>query len=167
MFGIALDLRGDQDSIIAVNNNNVRNSDFEGIWVSSADFGTLVGPSARLDLTLRDNTVGAPDDNSGFPVGLVRGVLVDGRHTTTVCLDMSSNTSAGIGGGEHFRVRQRDTATFHLERLSDGDGTPNELINNVATVEAHIAAQNDAGSTADATLITGFIEAANGFCRKP
>jgi hypothetical protein len=167
MFGIALDLRGDQDAVIAVNNNNVRNSDFEGIWVSSADFGTLAGPSAKFDLTLRDNTVGAPDDNSGFPVGLVRGLLVDARHTTTVCLDMFSNTSDGIGGGEDFRLRQRDTATFLFERLSDGDGTPGELINSVAIVEAHAATQNDAGSTADATLVTGFTEAASGFCRKP
>ena len=166
MFGIALDLRGNQDAVIAVNNNQVSNTDFEGIWVSSADFGAIAGDGV-LDLTLRDNTVGAPDDNSGFPIGFIRGTLVDGRHTTTVCLDMASNTSAGVGGAEHFRVRQRDTSVFRIERLTDGDATPNELIANAATVEAHVIAQNDAGSTADATFATGFTEAANGACRKP
>ena len=167
MFGIGLDLRGDQDAIIEVTNNLVQNTDFEGIWVSSADFGTNAAQSGRLDLKLTGNTVGRPDDNSGFPVGLIRGTLVDVRHTTTTCLDMSGNTSDGIGGGEDFRVRQRDTAIFLMERLSDGDATPGELINDVALLEAFVAGQNAAGSTADATLVTGFTEAANGSCRTP
>jgi hypothetical protein len=164
MFGIGIDVRGDQDAIIEVLNNNVRNTDFEGIWVSSADFGAG-GQNGRLDLFLRDNVVGTPDDNSGFPVGLIRGVLVDGRHTTTVCMDISGNTSAGIGGGEHFRVRQRDTATFLMERFTDGDGTPGELITDPAVVQAFVAAQNDPGSTANATLVLGFTEAADNSCR--
>ena len=167
MFGIALDLRGDQDAVIEMSGNVIQNSDFEGVWVSSADFGANPAQQGRLDLTLRDNEVGAPDDNSAFPLGFVRGVLVDGRHTTAVCLDIAGNTSAGVGGGEHFRLRQRDTSTFHLERLTDGDATPGELIATVAVVEAHVAAENDPGSTADATLAAGFTEATSGFCRKP
>ena len=64
-------------------------------------------------------------------------------------------------------MRQRDTSVHHIERMSDGDATPNELINSTAVVEADVAADNDAGSTADATLVLGFTEAANGFCDKP
>ena len=167
MFGVALDLRGDQDAVIAVTGNTIRNTDFEGVWVSSADFGANPAQQGRLDLTLRDNGVGTPDDNSAFPLGFVRGVLVDARHTTALCLDMASNASAGVGGGEHFRLRQRDTSTLRLERLTDGDATPGELIASVALVESHVVAENDSGSTADATLVAGFTEATSGYCRKP
>ena len=167
MFGIAMDLRGDQQSVLDISGNTVQNTDFEGIWVSSADFGSLAGPSATLDLTLRDNDVLSVDDNSGFPIGFIRGTLVDVRHTTSGCVDMAGNSSVGVGGAEDFRVRQRDTAVFELERLTDGDATPGELIANAATVEAFVTGQNDPGSTADATFATGFTEAANGACATP
>jgi hypothetical protein len=110
--GIAFDMRGDQDAIVAVNSNTVKHTDFEGIWISSADFGSLAGPSAKLDLTLRDNDVSAPDDNSGFPAAPLRGVVVESRHTTTLCMDIFSNKSKGTPGTEDFRVRQRDTSVF-------------------------------------------------------
>ncbi|HEX2255175.1 MAG TPA: Ig-like domain-containing protein, partial [Afifellaceae bacterium] len=166
MFGIALDMRGDQDAIISILNNNVQNTDFEGIWVSSADFGSLPG-SGRLDLHLRDNTVGAPDDNSGFPIGFIRGVLVDIRHTTTAFLDISGNTSAGTGGAEGFRFRQRDTSQVFVERLSDGDATPGETITDLTLLQNFFNVQNDPGSTSNVTLATGFIEAADGAARDP
>src|SRR5690606_22075750 len=67
-YGIAKDLRGDQQSIWSINANNVRNTDFSGIWVSSADFGVVAGPSAVAHMTVRDHTVGTIDDNSEFPV---------------------------------------------------------------------------------------------------
>lgn len=166
-YGIAKDLRGDQQSIWSINANNVRNTDFSGIWVSSADFGVVAGPSAVAHMTVRDNTVGTIDDNSEFPVFGLWGTLIDVRHTTTGCLDMFSNTSTGTLGLEHFRLRQRDTSIFRLERLSDGDAMPGEQINSVALVEAHIVSQNDPGSTADATLVTGFSEAADNACLSP
>ncbi|WP_210160939.1 right-handed parallel beta-helix repeat-containing protein [Allomesorhizobium alhagi] len=167
MFGIAVDLRGDQDAVIAIDNNNVRNTDFEGIWVSSADFGVNAAQHATLDLHLRDNTVGAPDDNSGFPVGFIRGTLIDVRHTTEVILDISGNSSQGIGGGEGFRVRQRDTSVLRVERLTDGDGTPSEIISDIAFLQAFIAAQNDLGSTVNVTATIGFTEAPDGVAREP
>jgi VCBS repeat-containing protein len=168
--GIAIDLRGDERSILAVTGNSIRNVDFQGIFVSDADFGGLAGTPSADDLTVRDNVVQQIDDNSGFPCGAPYGTLVDFRHTTVGCLDMASNTSAespNACGAAHFRLRQRDTSTFKLERLTDGDGTPNELINNVAIVQSHVVTQNDPGSTANVTLVTGFTEAANGTCAKP
>ena len=98
---------------------------------------------------------------------IVYGNRVEARNTTALCLDMAGNSAGSVGGLEHFRLRQRDTAGFHFERLSDGDGTPGETILSTATVEAHIVGQNDGGTTADATLTTGFTEAADGHCRTP
>ncbi len=168
--GIAIDLRGDERSILAVNGNSISNVDLQGIWVSDADFGTVSGTPSADDLTVRDNVVQQIDDNSGFPCAAPYGTLVDFRHTTVGCLDMFSNTSAespNACGGAQFRLRQRDTSTFRLERLSDGDATPNELITSTALVQAHVVSQNDPGSTANVTLVTGFTEAANGSCLKP
>lgn len=166
-YGIALDLRGDQDSILSVVGNSIRNTDINGIFISSADFGTLVGPGARMDLRLRDNTVSNIDDNSAFPFFSVYGVLVDVRHTTTAYLDVANNLSSSVGGLEHFRFRQRDTAQVFVERLSDGDATPGELINSVGLLEIFFAGQNGVGSTADVTIATGMIEAADGAGRDP
>jgi hypothetical protein len=170
LHGIALDMRGDERALLAVNNNNVRHVDLVGLFISDADFGTLAGPPSDHDLTVRDNSVQNIDDNSGFPCAAPYGTLVDMRHTTVACLDMAGNTSAESPGGcgaAHFRLRQRDTSTFHFERLSDGDGTPGELINTVATIQTHAVNENDPGSTASVTLINGFTEATNGFCVKP
>jgi hypothetical protein len=170
LHGIAVDLRGDERSILAVNGNTVRHVDFAGLFISDADFGGMAGPPSDHDLTVRDNLLEDIDDNSGFPCGSPYGTLVDMPHTTVACPDMAGNTSAespAACGAAHFRLRQRDTSTFHLERLSDGDGTPGELINDVATVQAHVVAENDPGSTADVTLASGFTEAAGGSCVKP
>ncbi len=173
-YGIAIDLRGDQDSALAVTGNTLQHTEWEGIWISAADFGSNAAQNPTTDLTVRDNNVLSIDDNGDGPGGDpdfprldIRGVLVDFRHTMNGCLDMAGNTSVGSPGFEHIRVRQRDTSVVRLERFSDGDATPNEVINNVATVESFLAAQNDPGSTADATLTTGFTEAADGVCRNP
>src|SRR5690606_33822739 len=108
------------------------------IWISAADFGTNPAQNATTDLIVRDNNVLSIDDNGDgpgpepdFPRADIRGILADFRHTTNGCLDIAGNTSVGSPGFEHVRVRQRDTSVVRLERLSDGDGTPNELLNNV------------------------------------
>ena len=77
-----------------------------------------------------------------------------------MCLDIAGNSSAGIGGAERFRVRQRDAATFRLERLT---GSPTDDAN----VAAFIAGQNDAGSTASATHATTYTAVADGACLTP
>jgi hypothetical protein len=82
---------------------------------------------------------------------------------------MFSNTSTHvdrIGAGiTDFRVRQRNASVFSLERLIDNDGTPNGINTNEANVAAFVAAQNDPGSTANATLLNGFTVASDGACR--
>jgi hypothetical protein len=159
-FGIAVDLRGDIDAVLSITNNTVRNTDIEGIFVQARLDNDADAEIGRLDLTLRDNTVFAPDDNSAFPFGFVYGTRLESRNTTDVCLDIASNTSAGVGGAEHFRVRQRDTSIFRVERLALGP-------QNAATTAAFVAAENDGGSTASATVATNFTGVANGTCRKP
>ncbi len=159
-FGIAADLRGDVDAILSITGNNVRNTDIEGIFVQSRLDNDADAQVGRLDLTLTGNTVGKPDDNSAFPFGAVFGVRVESRNTYVQCMDISGNLAASVGAAEHFRVRQRDTSTFNLERFS-GAG------NNAAVVATFIAGQNLAGSTASATVATTFTGVPNGTCRKP
>ncbi len=160
MYGIALDLRGSQDAVIKVNNNTARNTELNGIWVAAAEpCGTING---KLDLTLTNNSVTDIDNTAGIPT--VYGVLVESDQNAVVCLDIAGNNSTGVGGAEHFRVRQRDTSVFKMERLTLG------LITNSATVETFVAGQNDVGSSADATLVGGlygFTGVADGTCREP
>jgi hypothetical protein len=137
-FGIAVDMRGDVSAAIEIKNNVIRNTDIEGIFVQSRLDDDGDGQVGSLALTLRDNTVFTPDDNSAFPFVTLNGIRVEARNTTVLCLDIASNTSASVGGLEHFRVRQRDTSTFNLERFS-GVGT------NEAAVASFIAAQNEIG----------------------
>jgi hypothetical protein len=159
-FGIGIDADGDVDAIIAVTNNTIKHTDFEGIFAESAFDDDADAETGKLDLTVTGNTVGTPDDNSAFPIGALYGVRLESRRTTALCLDISGNTSSSTGGLPHFRVRQRDTSTFKLERFA-GDGT------NDSTVAAFIAGQNTAGSTAAATHTSGYTGVANGTCRKP
>jgi hypothetical protein len=159
-FGIGIDADGDVDAIIAVTNNTIKHTDFEGIFAESAFDDDADAETGKLDLTLTGNNVGAPDDNGGFPIGALYGVRLESRRTTNLCLDISGNTAASTGGLQHFRVRQRDTSSFRLERFA-GDGT------NDATVAAFIAGQNVGGSTASATHATTYTGVVNGTCRKP
>ena len=169
--GIALDVRGEGDAVTTISNNTISNTDIEGIFAQSrldtVDETTPDADIGLFDINLTNNVINTPDDNSAFPFGAVFGVLLESRNTTNACMNIAGNDSASVGAFEHFRVRQRDTATFRLERLSDGDAIPNELLNDTALVESFVVGQNVGGSTADALLATGFTEAANGICRDP
>ena len=59
-----------------------------------------------------------------------------------------------------FRVRQRDTATFKLERLT-GNAADDTNIQNFVT------AQNPGGYSANSTHATTYTAVANGTCRTP
>jgi hypothetical protein len=170
-YGIVVDLRGDERTIVAVTGNEVRHTDLSGLFVTDADFAAAAGVPSDSDITVRDNTVRFVDDDSGFPCGSPWGTLVDFRHDTLGCLDLFSNASAESPAAcpdtAHFRVRQRNTSTVLFERLSDGDATPNELIADPAVVQAHVVNENDPGTTANVLLATGFTEAASGACVKP
>ncbi|WP_411725982.1 hypothetical protein, partial [Methyloglobulus sp.] len=167
-FGIGIDAIGDVDMVLSIINNVIRNTDFAGIFAEAAFDTTSGGEKALFDLTLRDNDVGTPDDNSAFPFGTVFGTRIESRHDSDLCLDIAGNTSNDVGGVGDFQVRQRGTTgannppigIFRLERFV-GNGL------SVTDVQNFIIAQNDAGSTANATLVTGFTGVANGTCRKP
>src|SRR5215210_4792135 len=159
-FGIAIDADGDVDAVISVTNNTIKHTDFEGIFAESAFDDDADAETGKLDLTLTGNNVGAPDDNSAFPIGAIYGVRLESRRTTSLCLDISGNTAASTGGLAHFRIRQRDASTYKLERFV-GDGT------NDSVIASFIAAQNAGGSTASATHATTYTGVANGACRKP
>ena len=111
-------------------------------------------------MTLRDNHVGVPDDNSAVPYGFLYGAVVEARNTTNLCLDIAGNDAGSLGGATGFRVRQLDQAVFRLERFV-GNGLDG------AAVASFVAAENDLGSTAAATVATGFTGVANGTCLKP
>jgi hypothetical protein len=155
--GIDIDVRGSADAIINIDNNNIRNTDFEGIR-AQARLG-----SSQFDVKVRNNTVGVPDDNSAFPLGLIYGILLESRNTTAACFDVTGNVSVGVGA-EGIRLRQRDTAVLRLAGLDDGDATPGEVINNAALIESYLSSQNS-GTSSDAAFVTGFTEAVAGGCR--
>jgi hypothetical protein len=159
-FGVAGDIRGDVDAILQVNGNTVRNTDFDGIFVQGRLDADADAERGRLDLTLRNNSVGTPDDNSAFPLGNVNGVRVEARNTFNLFLDISGNTAGSVGAATQFRVRQLNTSAFNLERFT-GVGT------STASVAGFVAAENAAGSTASATLATTFTGVASGTTRKP
>lgn len=167
-FGISVDSRGDIDATIAITNNTIRNQDNSGIFIQSRLDNDGDGEIGRLDVTVTGNTIGTPEDNTAFPFGFLYTVLIDARNSTVLTADISGNTFApGVGGAEAIRIRQRDSASFRLERLTDGDATPNEIINTIATIEGRLLADNPATATADTLFVAGITEAANGAARHP
>jgi hypothetical protein len=161
LHGIAVELNDDADGIISILNNTIQHVDQHGIFVTTRDL-TGIDPTpndATLDVHIRDNAILSIDDNSIVPIGLVYGMLIDARSVSNMCLDINSNDSFNIAA-QDIRVRQRDTSIFRLERFV-GNGAL------VTDVESFIVAQNDPGTTADATLVTGFTGVADGTCRDP
>ena len=140
--------------------NTIQHTDTQGIFIQTRRPISPAVAGPFVDLTLRDNSVASIDDNSAFPHLFQHGTQIESRNVSTMCLDIAGNSSTGIGGAQHFRVRQRDTSTFRLERLT-GSGSDDT---NVATV---IAGQNDAGSTASVTHATTFTAVADGTCQNP
>ncbi|HYJ85157.1 MAG TPA: Calx-beta domain-containing protein, partial [Pyrinomonadaceae bacterium] len=167
-YGIYGDFRGDVDAILSITNNNIRNTDIPPIRVEGRLPNAAAG-TPLLDVTIRNNTLGIPDNNSAFPFVALYGMELESRNVTILTADVAGNDATGLGGFEDIRFRQRDTSTFRMERLTDGDATPNEVITNMATVEAQMIADNP-GNTADATqqlATTGYTETANGATRDP
>jgi hypothetical protein len=145
---------------VSVTGNTIRHTDTQGIFIQTRRPISPASAGPTADLTLRNNSVANIDDNSLFPFISQYGTEIWSRNNSNLCLDIAGNTSTGIGGFEHFRVRQRDTSTFRLERLT-GSGSDD------ANVASFVAAQNAAGSTAAATHATAFTAVADGTCRNP
>ena len=167
-FGIAGDFRDSGGlSGLNISNNTVRNTALNGIFIQARDPSAMAG-NINADVTLRNNTVGPISDDDDFPFGARPGPgrdachRVESRNDSNLCLDIANNASDGLGGNQDYLVRQRDTSTFRLERLSAST-------NNVATVESFIAGQNPspAGQTARATVATTYTAVVDGTCNSP
>jgi hypothetical protein len=158
--GISFDLEGGGAVRLSVTGNVIQHTDTQGIFIQSRRpiSPAVAGPT--IDLTLRDNSVSNIDDNSAFPHLFQYGTQLEARNVSTMCLDIAGNSSTGIGGAQHFRLRQRDTSTFKLERLT-GSGSDDTNVANF------VAGQNDAGSTASVTHATSFTAVADGTCLNP
>ncbi|HEX2643814.1 MAG TPA: hypothetical protein VHU81_12545, partial [Thermoanaerobaculia bacterium] len=159
-YGIRLDIRGDVTATVAVTGNTIRNTDLEGIFVESRLDNDADAEVGHLDLTLRDNDAGQPDDNSAIPFGAIYGTRVEARNTTVLCLDIAANDAESVGIFEDIRLRQRDTSTFRLERFT-GNGAVD------TSVEGFVTGENPLIDNADATHSISFTGVANGFCGKP
>jgi uncharacterized repeat protein (TIGR01451 family) len=146
--GIAIDLRGDGNTNLTISNNNVRNADFENVYI---DTGSVAGADGDASVTLTNNTIGTPDDNSAFPLLFIEAVRITSRQNRFMCLDIDDNSiSPGVGGATSVIVRQANTAVFQLEGFV-GDGT------NATTVANFITGRNTTGNTAVQTTGTGTI----------
>ena len=165
--GIAIEFNDDADGVVSITGNTIRHVDQQGIFYTSRDIASDVGADATVDLHVRDNAILEIDDNEAFPFGTVYGMLIDVRHHSTMCLDIWSNLSSSVGGVPHIRVRQRDTSVFRMERLTDNDGINDGINTNSTNVSTFVASQNDAGTTAEATLVIGYTVAVDGICRDP
>ncbi len=126
-YGIAVSHRSNLDWRLAITNNTIRNTDFEGIFIRSGDISTNTG---SLDLTLTGNTVAVPDDNSGFPAS-PRGIAVRSRQATTMCANIANNESQGANGGVGYRLQQSDTSSLKLQGFTTDAATT--LTNNTNT----------------------------------
>jgi hypothetical protein len=166
-FGIAADIRDSATVRLNVSNNIVRNTALNGIFIQTRDPSAVAG-AIDADVTVRNNTVGPISDDDDFPFGAgpnqaeTHAIRVESRNDSNLCMDMAANSGDGLGGNQDYLVRQRDTSTFRLERLSAST-------NNVATVESFISGQNPspAGQTTRATVATTYTAVGDGTCLSP
>jgi uncharacterized repeat protein (TIGR01451 family) len=131
-YDIAVSQRGNPQWRLAITNNTVRNSDFEGIFVRIGD--NLAGDTGTLNLTLTGNTVFPPDDNSCgggppcVPTPLYpNGIHVRSRQSTVLCANIANNESQGNGHGTvtvyGYHLQRSDTSTFSLQGFNTNPQT--------------------------------------------
>jgi hypothetical protein len=150
-----------------VSNNIVQNTALNGIFIQTRDPSAVAG-NITADVTVRNNTVGPISDDDDFPFGAgpnqaeTHAIRIESRNDSVLRLDIANNSADGLGGNQDYLVRQRDTSTFALERLT-GSGTDDTNIQNF------IVGQNPspAGQTARATHATTFTAIANGTVQDP
>lgn len=145
------------DMTLTISNNQISAVDGNGILAVARN------SSGILRAKITGNTVAAP-------LGGVRpGIRVDSGTSsgnTTVCLNMSGNTSAGSGGTQGLGIRKQGTVTttnaFGLHSLAGGTATPfvcpgTAVPAGTPAVEAFVNCLNPAGN---GTLL---ISASSGF----
>jgi hypothetical protein len=125
-FGIAASHRGNATWSLALTNNTVRNSDFEGIFVRTGDL--LAGDSGTVNLTLTGNTVFTPDDNSGFPAN-PKGMHLRSRQATTLCMNIANNEAQGAGA-QGYHLQESDTSSLRFQDFNTNAVTTLSAKNN-------------------------------------
>jgi VCBS repeat-containing protein len=125
-FGIAASHRGNATWSLALTNNIVRNSDFEGIFVRTGDL--LAGDNGTVNLTLTGNTVFAPDDNSGFPAN-PKGIHLRSRQATTLCMNIANNEAQGAGAAG-YHLQESDTSSLRFQDFNTNAVTTLSAKNN-------------------------------------
>ena len=166
-FGIAGDIQDSGTYKVNISNNTIRNTAFNGIFIQTRDPSAVAGNSTT-DLTLRNNIVGSISDDDDFPAGAgpnqaeTHAIRIESRNDSVLRVDIANNSADGLGANQDYLVRQRDTSTFALERLSSNT-------NVAATVELFIIGQDPspAGQTARATVATTYTAIADGTVQDP
>lgn len=82
------------------------------------------------------------------------------RQTSTTCMDIFKNTATVSATGRHYRLRQQDTSVVSSERLAADTSS-------AANIDAHLTAQNLAGTANNSTVATSVFSVANGTCSTP
>jgi uncharacterized repeat protein (TIGR01451 family) len=110
-YGIHISQRESARLIVAITNNVVHNTDLEGIFIHSGD---ITPSNGSLDLTLTNNNVTVPDDNSGF-AAYPNGIQVRSRRSTALCANIANNSSLGVAPGTGYYLGISDASTFGLQ----------------------------------------------------
>ena len=166
-FGIAADIRDSATVRLNVSNNIVRNTALNGIFIQTRDPSAVAG-AIDADVTVRNNTVGPISDDDDFPFGAgpnqaeTHAIRIESRNDSNLCLDLAGNSADGLGGNQDYLVRQRDTSTFNLERLTGNAA-------DVTNIQSFVVGQNPSpgGQTARATVATTYTAVADGTCQNP
>jgi hypothetical protein len=115
---VLFELDGSGTAILEANDNIL-----DAVALGRGIFASAGGGAGTMDLTFTDNAV------TSMGVGAAEGVLVasgngGGGETSTMCLNLSSNTdvTAGGAGASDFRLEQFAGTTFGLQDFV-GDGT--------------------------------------------
>ena len=148
-FGIAADIRDSATVRLNVSNNIVRNTALNGIFIQTRDPSAVAG-AIDADVTVRNNTVGPISDDDDFPFGAgpnqaeTHAIRIESRNDSNLCLDLAGNSADGLGGNQDYLVRQRDTSTFNLERLTGNAA-------DVTNIESFVVGQNPTPGWANGT----------------
>lgn len=148
--GIRIISNGAGTLTIAASNNNIAQIGNRGIEIIARD------GSNRINATVNNNTIALTDPLSADGIRADAGAV--STDTTTICANITGNTSTTVAGVFGVRVRQRFAGTTYFLQGYGGSATDD-------TAVANFLSANNGGATALADHAgTGF---QNGVCPTP